>query len=164
VIKANKPASLNYEHVSYPTESHGSIATKAYYDAMRYIYPEWTVAESDTNAALVKKHYHTMALRLGYDVQPPLSIVSDLGNAFLRDPKKTDDAFEMFQLNVSNFPRTASVYQDLGEAYAKIGKVPEAIAAFKAAQELSPNDDAIDHRLKELQQKATTKENPVTNG
>ena len=164
MMKANKPSSLSYEHVFYPTENHGRIAAKAYYDALRYIYPEWTVAEGDTSAALIKKHYHAMALRLGYDVQPPLSVVSDLGNVFLRDPKKTDDALEMFQLNVSNFPHTASVYQDLGEAYAKIGKLPEAIAAFKTAQDLSPNDEAIAHRLKELQQSATAKESPVTNG
>jgi hypothetical protein len=151
IMRANKHSTIHYKHVYYPTESHGSVAAKAYYDAMRYLYPEWDISEKDTSALLIKQHYERLSLRLGYDVQPPLGMVSDWGNGFLRKPTKVNDALEMFQLNVRNFPRSASVYQDLGEAYAKIGEHSDAITSYKTAQCLNPNDFGILQRLKQLQ-------------
>lgn len=153
LLEAKKPSTLQYKHTFYPTESHGSVAAKAYYDGMRYLYPEWDVAESDTSAALIKQHYQAMDVRLGYDVEPPLGMVSDWGARFLRQPGKAADALEVYQLNVKNFPSSASVYQDLGEAYAQKGNMQEAIAAYKKAVELAPNDSQIAQRLKELQEK-----------
>jgi predicted alpha/beta superfamily hydrolase len=153
LMEARKPSALEYKHVFYPTESHGTIAAKAYYDGMRYLYPEWDIAESDTSAALIEQHYHAIGVRLGYDVQPPLGLVSDWGSDFLHQPGKTDDALELYLLNVKNFPRTASVYQDLGEGYAHKGNMHEAISAYKKALELAPNDSQIAQRLKDLQEK-----------
>jgi predicted alpha/beta superfamily hydrolase len=153
LISARKPPTLEYKHMFYPTESHGSVAAKAYYDGMRYLYPEWNIAESDTSVALIKQHYQTMGVRLGYDVEPPLGMVSDWGASFLRRTGKADDALEVLKLNVKNFPRAASVYQDLGDGYAQTGNLQEAIAAYKKALELAPNDSQIALRLKELQEK-----------
>lgn len=153
LMKTSKPISLQYRHVFYSTESHGSIAAKAYYDAMRYLYPAWNKLESDNSAALIKQHYKAMADRLGYDVEPPLGMVSDWGFGFLRQPGKTADAFEMFQLNVKNFPSSPSAYQDIGDAYSQKGRTKEAISAYNKALELAPNDKQIAQKLKEIQQK-----------
>jgi tetratricopeptide (TPR) repeat protein len=86
-------------------------------------------------------------------VEPPLGMVSDWGASFLRRTGKADDALEVLKLNVKNFPRTASIYQDLGDGYAQTGNLQEAIAAYKKALELAPNDSQIALRLKELQEK-----------
>ncbi len=94
-----------------------------------------------------------MAVRLGYDVEPPLGMVSDWGARFLREPGKADDALEAYQLNVRNFPRSASVYQDLGEDYAQRGDMQKAVSAYKKALELAPNNSQIAQRFKELQKK-----------
>jgi hypothetical protein len=75
-MEARKSSPLEYKHRFYPTESHGTIAEKAYYDGMRFLYPEWDIAESDTSAALIKQHYHAIGVRLGYDGVPPLGLVS----------------------------------------------------------------------------------------
>jgi predicted alpha/beta superfamily hydrolase len=153
LMAAKKPSTLGYKHMFYATESHGTIAAKAYYDGMRYLYPEWNIAESDTSAALIKQHYQAMAVRLGYNVVPPLGLVNDWGSDFLHQPGKTDDALELFQLNVRNFPHSASVYQDLGEGYAQKGNLQEAMSAYKRALELDSNNPQIAQRLKELQEK-----------
>jgi predicted alpha/beta superfamily hydrolase len=150
LMAKSKPISLQYQHSFYSTESRGSIAAKAYYDGMRFLYPAWDKAESDDSAALIRKHYKLMADRLGYDVQPPLGMVRDWGSRFLRQPGKDADAFEMFQLNVKNFPNSAFVYQDLGDAYWKKGRTQEAISAYKKAQEMAPNDRQIAQRLADL--------------
>jgi predicted alpha/beta superfamily hydrolase len=153
LLGSTKPSTLEYKHMFYPTENHGTIAAKAYYDGMRYLYPAWDIAESDTSAALIKQHYEAMAVRLGYSVLPPLGMVSDWGSDFLHQPGKVDDALELFQLNVRNFPRSASVYQDLGGGYAQEGKVQEAILAYRKALELDSKNSQIAQRLKELQEK-----------
>jgi predicted alpha/beta superfamily hydrolase len=153
LITTKKPSTLQYKHAFYSTESHGSVAAKAYYDGMRYLFPEWDITESDTSATLIKQHYHAMAVRLGYAVEPPLGMVSDWGNRFLHQPGKMEDALELFQLNVRNFSRSASVYQDLGEGYAQKGNLQEAISAYKRALELDSNNLQMAQRLKELQEK-----------
>jgi tetratricopeptide (TPR) repeat protein len=102
---------------------------------------------------LIKQHYHAMAVRLGYAVEPPLGMVSDWGNRFLHQPGKMEDALELFQLNVRNFSRSASVYQDLGEGYAQKGNLQEAISAYKRALELDSNNLQMAQRIKELQEK-----------
>lgn len=153
LISAKKPPTLQYKHMFYPTESHGSVTAKAYYDGMRYLYPEWDIAESDTSAALIKQHYQAMSVRLGYDVEPPLGMVSDWGSRFLRQLGEADDGLELLQLNVRNFPGSASVYQDLGEGYARKGNLQEAISAYRRALELEPKNPQIAQRLHELQEK-----------
>jgi predicted alpha/beta superfamily hydrolase len=153
LMATSKPVSLQYKHAFYPTESHGSIAAKAYYDGMRYLYPAWDKLDSDNSAALIKQHYKATADRLGYDVEPPLGMVSDWGFGFLRQPAKAADAFEMFQMNIKNFPNSPSVYQDLGDAYSQKGRTQEAVSAYKKALDLAPNDQQIAQRLKSLQQK-----------
>ena len=153
LLEAKKPSTLQYKHMFYPTESHGSVAAKAYYDGMRYLYTEWDIAETDTSAALIKQHYHAIGVSLASDVEPPLGMVSDWGARFLRQPGKADDALEVLKVNVKNFPRTASVHQDLGAGYAQTGNLQEAIAAYKQALALAPNDSQIAQKLKELQEK-----------
>jgi tetratricopeptide (TPR) repeat protein len=64
-----------------------------------------------------------------------------------------EDALELFQLNVRNFSRFASVYQDLGEGYAQKGNLQEAISAYKRALELDSNNLQMAQRPKELQEK-----------
>ncbi len=139
---------LTYLHQFYSGETHGSIAAKAYYDGLRFLYPDWNIAETDASAKKIKEHYQRLSQRLGYSVQPPLGMVSDWGNSFMRK-SMTDDAIAMFRLNIQNFPKSADVYVDLGNALAVNGDKVGARESYQKAQELSPNSD-IAAKLKEV--------------
>ena len=74
--------------------------------------------------------------RLGYD---------------LLEKDRVSDAITILKLNAEEYPKSAGVYDSLGEAYAKAGKKQLAIEAYKRSLELDPkNQSAMDH-LKELE-------------
>jgi len=146
LLKAKKPSGLTYWHQFYPGETHGSIAAKAYYDGLRFLYPDWNIADTDTSAAKIRQHYKAISLRLGYDAQPGMGMVSDWGNGFLRKGKM-DDAIAMFQLNADNFPKSADVQVELGDALARKGDKAAAAIAYQKALALSPGNQAIAAKL-----------------
>jgi len=138
-LGTHKASSLEWAHTFYPHETHGSIAAKAYYDGLRFLYPQWNPPEENRSAASIKRHYAAISNRLGYDVQPPLGMVSDWADEFLRKGE-IDDAMEMAQLNVHNFPTNAWAYASLGDVYLRKGDRAGAITAYKKAVGLAPQD------------------------
>jgi len=58
---------------------------------------------------------------------------------------KVKEAIELFKINVNSFPKSANVYDSLGEAYMKDGNKDLAIENYKKSLELNPgNQGAID--------------------
>ncbi|HVS01081.1 MAG TPA: DUF2306 domain-containing protein [Thermoanaerobaculia bacterium] len=65
--------------------------------------------------------------------------LNSLGYEFLRE-KKLPEAIRVFQLNVEAYPRKSNVYDSLAEAYGTAGDRPQAIANYRKAIELDPNN------------------------
>ena len=63
-----------------------------------------------------------------------------LGYHFLRQGK-TDEANAFFRLNVDAFPKSSSVYDNLGEAYLSKGDRANAVENYRKAIELDPKND-----------------------
>ena len=73
--------------------------------------------------------------RLGYD---------------LMSSKKTQDAIEVFKLNVERFPQSWKVYDSLGEAYMANGDREPAIKNYERSIELNPKNTGGIEALKKL--------------
>lgn len=145
-LAAHKAPAFQWTHAFYPNETHGSIAAKAYYDGLRYLYPAWFPPEENPNAAAINRHYAMMSSRLGYDVQPPLGLVGDWADRFLRKGM-VDDAIAMARINVRNFPTNASAHAALADAYRAKGDKAAAIAGYTKAIELAPGDPQFKDKL-----------------
>ena len=72
-----------------------------------------------------------------------------MSNTDLRGDK-TDEAIEIFKLNVSEHPKSWNVYDSLGEAYMKQGKKESAIENYRKSLELNPNNENGQDMLKKL--------------
>lgn len=68
----------------------------------------------------------------------------------LLNSKRTDDAIEIFKLNVEYYPNSANVYDSLGEAYMLKGNKESAIKNYEKAVELNPNMPSAIDALKKL--------------
>jgi tetratricopeptide (TPR) repeat protein len=77
------------------------------------------------------------------------SELNDLGYALLR-MKKIDEAVKILELNAEAYPRSANVYDSLGEAYAAQGNREKAIASYKKSLELDPGNFNAVAQLKKL--------------
>lgn len=67
--------------------------------------------------------------------------------------KKTNEAIEVFKLNVKLFPDSWNTYDSLGEAYAAAGNKKEAIANYEKSIQLNPKNDSGKETLAKLKQK-----------
>jgi len=75
-----------------------------------------------------------------------------LGYRYLQE-EKTKDAIELFKLNTIVYPDSWNVYDSLGEAYLKDGKIDLAIKNYERSLELDPNNENARNVLKEIKGK-----------
>lgn len=146
VLEARKARGFPWAHAYYPNETHGSIAAKAYYDGLRFLYPQWNVDDPNRTAESIRSHYRRMSDRLGYDVQPPFGLVSGWGEDLLRR-EKFDDAIEVYRINAKNFPTSAAAHGQLGDAYLRKGDRASAVASYGRAVELARQDRELKAKL-----------------
>ncbi|HMQ68531.1 MAG TPA: serine hydrolase [Ignavibacteria bacterium] len=78
--------------------------------------------------------------------------INNLGYNLLRKGS-TDEAIELFKLNVDLFPQSANVYDSLGEAYLKNGNKDLAIINYRKSVELNPENESGKKVLSDLQGK-----------
>lgn len=69
---------------------------------------------------------------------------------YLLQQKKTDDAIQVFKLNVDEFPKHWNCYDSLGEAYMVAGQKELAIQNYEKSMELNPKNDNGAAMLKKL--------------
>ncbi|MFN0141108.1 MAG: hypothetical protein ACKVQW_13600 [Pyrinomonadaceae bacterium] len=80
------------------------------------------------------------------------TILNRVGH-FLLGSNKADQALEVFKLNAAENPRSAIVYQSLGDAYAIKGDKPSALSNYEKAVSLDPKLAASQEAIKQLRQK-----------
>lgn len=63
----------------------------------------------------------------------------------LVNQQKINDAIEVFKINATIFPKSANVYDSLGEVYSMVGDKKQAIQNYRKSLEINPqNKNAID--------------------
>ena len=64
---------------------------------------------------------------------------------------KLNEAIELFNFLVEEYPQSANAYDSLGEAYMKAGNKELAIENYKKSLELNPDNQSAKHMLEQLQ-------------
>lgn len=80
----------------------------------------------------------------------PENVLNTLGY-FLMGNKRMNDAIEIFKFNVQSYPKSANVYDSLGEAYMKSGQKQLAIENYKKSLELNPDNPNAVKYIKEME-------------
>jgi hypothetical protein len=86
----------------------------------------------------------------GYNFAEPA--LNQLGYMLLEKDRNAD-AIAIFKLNVEEYPKSANVYDSLGDAYAKHGQKQQAIDNYRKSIELDPKNQGSADKLKELEKK-----------
>ncbi len=82
----------------------------------------------------------------------PEQLLNTVGYALLRQ-KKVPAAVDVFKINATEYPRSANVYDSLGEAYEAKGDVAEAIRNYERSLQLDPANTNAVEKLKELRRR-----------
>jgi cytochrome c-type biogenesis protein CcmH/NrfG len=83
----------------------------------------------------------------GYDFREPT--LDEVGE-YAMGHNDTAGAVKIFELNMRQFPESASVYQRLGRAYLALGDTARAVASFQRAINVDPSNRAAAESLRQL--------------
>jgi predicted alpha/beta superfamily hydrolase len=144
---------LNHKYVYYPNDIHMTEPVKAYYDALRFIYQDWSLPPLEpkmVSSAVIMKHYQQLSLRYGYTILPNEVNINDWALYLMKNDETLNNAISLFEMNALNFPSSYKAFNSLGDAYAKKGQKQKAVNSYKKAIELNPTATVIKSKLKTL--------------
>jgi CubicO group peptidase (beta-lactamase class C family) len=110
------------------------------------MYETWK--EKDLQSAI--KQYETLKKEHPEEYNFTATELNMLGYYLLRNAKRTEDAIEIFKLNLKSYPKYANGYDSLAEAYMILGKKDLAIKNYAKSLELDPNNTNAVEKLNEL--------------
>lgn len=156
-LENNKKSNLNYEYQYYSDDNHGSVPLIATYDGLRFLFKfnqlKLSISEQfNFNKAVftkIEKHFENVSKHLGYTVHVPENTVNAYGYQSL-GKKDMDLAGYLFKLNVANYPKSANVYDSLGDFYEANGDKKNAIVSYEKALALDENASETKVKLEKL--------------
>ena len=107
-----------------------------------------TLMKKDLKSAIAQ--YETLKNDHPEDYDFSARELNTLGYYLLTDRKKTEDAIEIFKLNIKAYPKYANGYDSLAEAYMISGNKTLAIKNYAKSLELDPNNTNAVEKLNEL--------------
>lgn len=137
------PKHFTWDAVYMEDEDHGSIVLRSHYTALRKIFDGWRVPDVVAAGGLnsIEEHYKKLSAKFSFAVLPPEALMNQLGYQLFAAGKR-DDAITVFKSNAERYPNSANVYDSLGEAYEKSGKLALAKTNYeKAVQVGGQNND-----------------------
>jgi predicted alpha/beta superfamily hydrolase len=156
ILKKQEAPALRFKYNYYPGETHIAEPVKAFYDGIRYIYPDWYLPYNSSafrktmTAKMVKDQYEHLSVKYGYHVIPPQDEVNAIAKMLRRDDVKIKDAIELLEMNAVNYPASITVFELLGDTYLKAGDNKQALFNYEKALLLDKDNEAIQQKIKEL--------------
>lgn len=149
---------LNFDWSYYDNQDHGSVPLITEHDAMKFLFswyeaPKWSVIldaqlSKDELLDLVVSHYAGISTKLGFQVLPPEGKMNNIGYT-LMGRGSSKKSYEIFNLNVENYPESPNVYDSMGDYYANESDTVNAIKFFEMAVELGATP-ASQQKLEQL--------------
>lgn len=126
-------------------EDHGSVVLRSHYLGMRKIYDSWRMPQDQTGTVAggmkgVDEHYQKLSQKFGYAIPVPEGLINQVGYQYLFGGK-SEEAIATFKLNVERYPNSANVYDSLGEAYERDGKLDLATPLYEKASTLGKQNN-----------------------
>jgi uncharacterized protein len=145
---------MNFTWKYYDEDSHGSVPLISEYDALRYIFSYFRMNyDPNETAKVFADHYKLISEKLGYTKLPPENVINDRAYNYL-SAKKLDQARSFFDLNVTNYPKSANAHDSMGDFYLAAGDTTNAKAAFIKSLELK-EVEGTRKKLEELDDQGT---------
>ena len=139
-----------WEAVRYEDEDHGSVVLRSHYAGLRKVFDGWQFPRDPNTGAIagglkgVEEHYRALSERLGFPVVVSEALMNQVGYQ-LMNQGSMEEAVAAFKLNVERYPNSANVYDSLGEAYERSGRIELALTNYEKAHSvgLKTNDPNV---------------------
>src|SRR5215204_6138238 len=137
---------LEWQAERMADEDHGSVVLRSHYFGLRKVYDGWQGARDPKSGAVIgglngaEAHYTKLSERFGYSIPVPENLINQIGYQLLLEGK-AEDAIASFKTNVERYPSSANVYDSLGEAYERQGRIDLAEPLYDKARILGEQNN-----------------------
>ncbi len=157
-LNANKQNGLQFNWKYYPDYDHDGVTLPSEYDGLPAMFKFYSYnfpygeffSPAYKGDTLLAAHYAAVSRQMGYTVSPPEQFVSAVYHQ-LTDMKQFNRAYYFLQMNLTNYPKSAHAYADMGMFYAIKGDKLKAVDCYKRSLSLDYNAD-VKERLNKLEQ------------
>lgn len=135
-LEKNPVEGFFWNHQVFPDESHGSVVLRSHLYGLKAIFDGWVLDEQVDSLQALKQHVTHWSKRLGYAYEPPEQRLNLLGYRLLQ-AEKTEQAVEVFTRTEQRFPKSANVYDSLGDGLFAADRIAEALESYRKAEALA---------------------------
>ncbi len=133
-LMTKSPRKFRWHSRPFPQETHGSVPLLAQIDALRNLYAGYRFHDDllPLGFEFAQQHFKDVSETVGTPLAIPEHVTNSLGYAALSEGR-TEDAIEMFKLNVEAYPNSANAFDSLADAYAAAGDWANALESSSRA-------------------------------
>ena len=138
-LTRNQVKGFDWEAQQWSDEDHGSVVLRSHYYGLRKTYAGWQMPRDPDTGAIAggwkaaEEHYKKLSDKFHYAIPVPEAMINQIGYQHLFSDQY-DQAIAAFKANVERYPESANVYDSLGEAYERMGKMDLATPLYEKAQ------------------------------
>ncbi|NJO92842.1 MAG: prolyl oligopeptidase family serine peptidase [Chloroflexia bacterium] len=143
-VKTKSGDAIKFKYDKFESENHGTTPYLSAFYGLKFIFSDWQLSQEVFNKGLaaIDEHYKEISKKYGFEIATPENQINLLGYNYLQK-NEFDNAIKVFKENVKRYPKSANVYDSLGEAFEKSNKLKEAKENYETAYKLGKeNGDA----------------------
>jgi tetratricopeptide (TPR) repeat protein len=118
-------------------EDHGTTPYFTLFSGLKFIFKGYQLPQEMLQADLetIDDHFELISKRYGIKVKTPELVINALGYRYLQQ-EDYDNAKAVFKENIARYPKSANVYDSMGEALENTGDMEKAAKHYQKAVEL----------------------------
>lgn len=128
---------INFSYVKMKGDNHMVTPYLSLFNGLRFIFSDWGLSTEVFNKGIasIDNHFKYISKKYGLNLKTPENTINFLGYNRL-NANKINKAIEIFKENVKRYPKSANVYDSLGEAYEKNKQFKLAKKNYKKAYDI----------------------------
>ena len=157
LLDQKKSNGLVYSYAFYPGETHTSEPVKAFYDGIRFVYPNWHLPYNSSsfkktmNYKVIKDHYEELSKKYNYTTTPLHDEFILIARFLRNDPGRIGDAVSLLQWGTLTYPQSVAIWETLGDTYMKQKDVKNARTAYQKGLEIELLKTSLQQKIKNLE-------------
>lgn len=142
LVNEKSKDAISFKYQKMMDEDHGSIPYISLYKGIQYAFADWKLPKETFKEGLaaIDKHYQDASLKYGSKIITPELVINKLGYHYIWQ-QDFDAAVAVLLENTKRFPKSANVYDSLGEAYENSDENSLAAENYKKACELGEKNN-----------------------
>jgi predicted alpha/beta superfamily hydrolase len=137
VIEEKAEETIQFKYVKMPSENHNTTPYSSVFSGLRYIFSDWQITPDIANKGLteIDAFYANLSAKYGNPMETPERIINNLGYTYLQ-VGKIENAISVFEENVKRYPKSANVYDSMGDAFENDGQLDKAAKFYQEAYDI----------------------------